>query len=200
MKDGICNYLNMLKKTIDLMDIEDISKFIQILMEVYERSGNIYVLGNGGSASTASHFACDLNKGVSYPLHNRFKVISLTDNIPTMLAYANDVDFSDIFVEQLKNYLTDKDMVIGISGSGNSKNVIKAIEYANRVGSVTVGITGYDGGLLKRISTHFINANINNMQISEDIHMILTHLTMTILNEEIKAKTVNEQSQVFRQI
>jgi D-sedoheptulose 7-phosphate isomerase len=188
MKDNICKYLNTLKNTIDLLDIEEISTFIKVLTQLYDKGGNIYLIGNGGSASTASHFACDLNKGVSFTLNKKFKVISLADNIPTMLAYANDVDFSDIFVEQLKNHLTEKDMVIGISGSGNSKNIVKAIEYANSLGSITVGITGYDGGELKKTADHVINANIDNMQISEDIHMILTHLTTTVLSEELKAR------------
>ena len=188
MKDNICKYLNTLKNTIDLLDIEEIAAFIKVLTQLYDKGGNIYLIGNGGSASTASHFACDLNKGVSFTLDKKFKVISLADNIPTMLAYANDVDFSDIFVEQLKNHLTEKDMVIGISGSGNSKNILKAIEYANRLGSITVGITGYDGGELKKTADYIINANIDNMQITEDIHMILTHLTTTVLSEELKAR------------
>ena len=188
MKQGIINYFEMLKGTLDLLDINEINRFIEIMLEAYQNNANIYIFGNGGSASTASHFACDINKGVSYKLDKRFRVISLTDNIPTIMAYANDVDFSDIFVEQLINFLREGDIAIGISGSGNSKNVIKAIEYANYKGNTTIGITGYDGGILRKIAKHSVNANINNMQISEDIHIILGHLTATLLNEVIKAE------------
>lgn len=177
------DYLNTLKKTIDSISYKEVNEFISALIKAYENKNQIFIMGNGGSAATASHFACDINKGISFKLDKKFKVISLSDNIPTMMAYANDVTFDDIFLEQLKNFLAPNDLVIGISGSGNSKNVIKAIEYANRKNAITIGITGYDGGKLKQISHLSINANIDDMQISEDIHMILVHLTMRLLSQ-----------------
>ncbi len=180
MKEAINNYLNKLKTCIDNLDRNEIEKFIEILTESKNKGTQIYIMGNGGSAATASHFCCDFNKGVSYQKDKKFKMICLNDNIATMLAYANDVGYEDVFVEQLKNFLSKDDVVIGISGSGNSKNIIKAIEYANENGGITVGLTGYNGGILKKIAKYSVNANINDMQISEDIHMMLAHMIMQI--------------------
>jgi len=175
------DYFGVLKNTIDHLNRDDIRKFADLLLETKEKNKKVIIFGNGGSAATASHFACDINKGVSYNRTNRFKVLSLTDNIPTILAYSNDISYDVIFIEQLKNLLEPEDIVIGISGSGNSINVIKAIEYASSQGNTTIGITGYDGGKLKEIADLSINANVNDMQISEDIHMILVHVLMRIL-------------------
>lgn len=182
LTDDITAYLNTLKNAIDFLDKKEIEKFIEIMLYAYNNNKNIFIFGNGGSASTASHFACDINKGVSYGSNKRFKVMPLTDNLATIMAYANDISYDDIFLEQMKNFLTAGDVVIGISGSGNSKNVLKAIDYANHNECITVGITGYNGGQLKQISQHSINANVDDMQISEDIHMILTHICMKLLS------------------
>lgn len=178
---GIKKYFERLNNTINNMSIDEISNLANILLDAYNKEANIFIFGNGGSALTASHLACDLNKGVSYGLDKRFRVIPLTDNLGTIMAYSNDVDYDCIFLEQLKNFLTDGDVVIGISGSGNSKNVLKAIEYAKEKGNITIGLTGYDGGKLRKTAKYSVNANINDMQISEDIHMILCHLLMTLL-------------------
>lgn len=185
MKHDINKYLDSAKQAIDMLDLNEINNFINVLINAYEKGNNIYIFGNGGSASTASHFACDFNKGINSKLYKKFKVLSLTDNIPTMLAYANDVDYNLIFLEQLKNFLKEDDVVIGISGSGNSENVLNAIEYANQKNNLTIGITGFDGGYLKKIARHSVNVNVNNMQITEDLHLMITHLVMTVLNNHI---------------
>ena len=114
-------------------------------------------------------------------------MVCLNDSIPTMLAYANDVNYEYVFVEQLKNFLNKGDIVIGLSGSGNSKNVLNAIEYANSKNAITIGLTGYDGGFLKKICRYSVNANINDMQISEDIHMMLCHMAYSILMDGFAA-------------
>jgi D-sedoheptulose 7-phosphate isomerase len=189
----IDDYFSLITKTINALDRTELGKFIDIIKRAYDKEANIYICGNGGSASTASHFACDLNKGVSYGLKKRFRVIALTDNIATILAYANDINYEDIFVEQLKNHLKKNDVVIGISGSGNSRNVVKTIEYANQKNNVTIGITGYDGGILKKISSYGINVNCNDMQISEDVHMILCHLTMKVLMKVLAGENCRQQ-------
>lgn len=189
-EEPIKNYLNVLQNTISSLDSAEIDNFLDVLMNVYNNGSTIFIFGNGGSAATASHFATDLNKGISYGLEKRFRVMALTDNFSTVSAYSNDTSYDDVFVEQMKNFIKPGDLVIGISGSGNSKNVIKAIEYANLLGNTTVGITGYDGGKLRKLAGHSVNANINDMQISEDIHMILGHLTMKVLNGIIR----NEQN------
>jgi D-sedoheptulose 7-phosphate isomerase len=181
--DIIDDYLSTLKNTIDNLDKNEIVAFNNLLETTRKKGKRVIIFGNGGSGSTASHFACDINKGVSLNLNRRHKVIPLTDNIATILAYSNDLSYDDVFVEQMKNFIEDGDVVVGISGSGNSKNVIKAIEYANEIGVMTVGWTGYKGGKLKEIAKMSINANVEDMQLSEDIHMMLVHILMKTLQK-----------------
>ena len=183
IKNEISSYFDTLSYTLSRIDKNEILLFIEVMLYAYQNDKNIFVFGNGGSASAASHFACDINKGISDDYIKSFKVIPLVDNIATILAYANDVSYDEIFVRQLKTFLNKGDVVIGISGSGNSPNIIKAIEYANRMNAVSVGITGYSGGKLREISKYSINTNINDMQISEDVHLIIIHLTMKILSK-----------------
>ena len=182
MESLINVYFDNLKRTIDNLDRAEIKNFINVLISAKNSGNNIFIMGNGGSASTAAHFCCDFNKGVSFQKEGkRFKFICLNDNVATIMAYANDVSYDDIFVEQLKNFLNKGDVVIGISGSGNSKNIIKAIQYANNNNGVTIGLTGYNGGQLKKLAKYSVNTNIGDMQISEDIHMILCHLVVKVL-------------------
>ena len=177
----INNYISELKETLDNLDRKEITQLAEILENSRQNGNKVFIFGNGGSGSTASHFACDINKGVAFGKEKRHRIIALTDNIPTMLAYSNDLSYDDVFVEQLKNFIEPGDVVIGISGSGNSKNVIKAIEFANEQRNITIGITGYEGGRLRQLATLSVNANRNDMQISEDVHMILVHLMMKML-------------------
>ncbi|PWJ60388.1 D-sedoheptulose 7-phosphate isomerase [Dyadobacter jejuensis] len=174
-------YISQLKETLDKLDRKEVVQFAEVIENARQNGNKVFIFGNGGSGSTASHFACDINKGVSLGLEKRHRIIALTDNIPTMLAYSNDLSYDEVFVEQLKNFLEPGDVVVGISGSGNSKNVLKAIEYANGQNNLTVGLTGFGGGKLREMAKMSVNANFNDMQISEDIHMILVHLLMKML-------------------
>jgi len=188
MKDfteDISNYLLKLKNVIDKLDIGELNRFLCLLCDAREKEKQIFIMGNGGSAATASHFCCDFNKGASYEFKDqkRFKFICLNDNTSTLMAYANDVSYDEIFVEQLKNFFIPGDIVIGISGSGNSKNVIKAIEYANLNNGITIALVGYNGGQLKKVAKHSVHVNIDDMQITEDIHMMIDHLSMKIIND-----------------
>ena len=176
----ITDYFNDLCKVLNTMDITPISNFINLMKDAAASGRKVYICGNGGSAST-SHFAGDYNKGLK---EYNFDFICLSDNVPTMMAIANDISYDEIFRYQLKNKLTENDIVIGISGSGNSKNVINAIEYARECGAFTVGITGYDGGVIKKLCDLSIHFPINDMQITEDLHLILNHMSMRILKEE----------------
>lgn len=185
MKTLIREYIQKEKRVLDMLCLDVCEKIIQVLCETYERGNQIFTFGNGGSGSTASHFACDINKGTTQGLKKKFKVICLNDNIPIMLAYANDNGYEDIFVEQLKNFLRPDDLVIGVSGSGNSPNVIKAIEYANQNRAISAAFTGFDGGYLAKISKIPIIVPINDMQKVEDIHLILTHIIMQILQKNL---------------
>lgn len=181
MKNLIDSYIYELKSTLDNLDRQSIINLVDLLKKASIEKKQVFIFGNGGSGSTASHFVCDLNKGASYQRELKHRVICLNDNIPTLLAYSNDVSYDDVFVEQLKNFLDDGDIVIGISGSGNSKNVLKAIEYANSKGNISIGITGFNGGLLKEKAVYNINAPITDMQIAEDIHLIVTHIILKFL-------------------
>lgn len=185
MIEQIENYYSKLIKTIEQLDKMEIEICCNVLLNAYQNNRNIFICGNGGSASTASHFACDINKGVSYGLDKRFKVIPLNDNFATLTAYSNDVSYSEVFIEQLKNFASEGDVLIGISGSGNSENVINSINYANSNNITTIGWTGFDGGKLKKIAKHSVNVNFNDMQISEDIHMSLVHIIMKVLRKEL---------------
>lgn len=146
-------------------------------------------MGNGGSAATASHFACDLAKGTIKDnpyIKKRFKVIALTDNIPLITAWSNDTDYSQVFIEQLRNLLNKDDVVIAISASGSSENVLKAVEYANQRGALTIGLTGFDGGKLKDIANKCLKVSSDSMERIEDVHLILEHLLCLWLREELR--------------
>ncbi|VAW38766.1 hypothetical protein MNBD_DELTA02-606 [hydrothermal vent metagenome] len=177
-KDFFDHYIEEEQRLLGEVCEAGFAKVIELFKAAYDNDKQVFVFGNGGSGSTASHFACDINKGVSYGHDKRFKVICLNDNIPTMLAYANDSTYDDIFVEQLKNFLNPGDVVFAISGSGNSGNVVRAIEHANKNKAMTLGFTGFDGGRLGKAAGLSINIASEDMQKIEDIHLILTHMIM----------------------
>ena len=180
----ITEYMSRLKGTLDALDKNEINTFINLLLKARDEGRTIFIMGNGGSAATASHFCCDFNKGASYGYEKRFKFICLNDNMATLMAYSNDVSYASAMVEQLKNFFREGDYVIGISGSGNSGNVVNAIEYANANGGITIGLTGYSGGKLKAICHHSVNMGIDDMQISEDLHMMLDHLALRVITNK----------------
>ncbi len=178
-------YFGKLKVTLDRISRTELNGFLSLLLDAIERDSQVFTFGNGGSHATASHMAVDFNKGLSFGKSKRFRFICLGDNTPTITAYANDVSYDDIFIEPLKNFLKPRDLVIGISGSGNSPNVIKAIEYANNQGAISLGLTGYDGGVLKKIAHHNVHIPANDMQITEDLHMVLDHMAYSILGRTL---------------
>lgn len=180
-------YLDNLKKNIDELDLSRIEAIINVIYDAYKKNKQIFILGNGGSASTASHFACDLGKGTLSKVYDskekRFKVMSLTDNIATITAYANDVSYDEIFSQQLKNLISEGDVVIAISGSGNSENVLKAVKIASEAKAVTIGFMGFDGGKLKNLVKCPIIVSSKHYGRIEDIHMVLEHLICSCLSE-----------------
>ncbi len=178
----IDNYCLNLKKVIDSLDVESVNTVIQVLKSANNSGKNIFLMGNGCSAATVSHLSCDLNKVASSNLKNRFKVVSLNDSVSFMTAIANDVNYESVFVEQLKNFFIPGDVVIGISGSGNSKNIIQAIDYANEREGITIGFSGYGGGLLIKKAKYNIHVNVNDMQLVEDLHVIIGHIITKAFN------------------
>ncbi len=181
LTDHIKNYYEKEIQVIQSLDYREIEKTVNIVFEAYERQAEIYLFGNGGSAATASHFVNDLNKGVSDSLKKKFHATCLCDNTATIMAIANDLSYDDVFRYQLLGKLKPSDLVIAISGSGNSKNVIKAVEYAREIGAVVIGVSGYDGGKLMQLSDFHLHVPVNNMQIVEDIHMTFCHMLYAVI-------------------
>ena len=178
----IREYLEAEREVLQAMDENEISEVMNVLEETRLSGNRVFICGNGGSAATASHFTCDFNKGVSYSQTVKYNFECLNDNVPMMMAIANDISYEDIFSEPLKNKMHKEDVLFAISGSGNSKNVVKAVEYAKSIGAKTVGLVGYDGGQIKTMVDYCIHVKINNMQIVEDVHMAMDHVMMYVLS------------------
>lgn len=186
------NYINDIKDYIALeieilknLDIEQINAALNLLDEVRRKKGRIYICGNGGSAATASHFQNDFNKGVSEYINVPFHFHCLNDNMATIMAIANDIGYEEVFRFQLRNTLEENDILVAISGSGNSPNVINAVEYAKEHGCKIIGLTGFSGGKLKEMSDISLHAPVNSMQVTEDIHMIFDHMMMSIFYKHL---------------
>lgn len=186
--EDIKAYIELEKEAIDKIDIEAINSAMNMIIEAYEGKHTIYIFGNGGSAATASHFQNDFNKGISEYVENKFRFQCLNDNMATIMAIANDIGFEEVFRFQLKNKLEKGDLIIAISGSGNSKNVLNAAEYAKEQGNKVIALTGFKGGKLKEISDVSLHADVMSMQVTEDIHMIFNHLIMGIFCKTLCGK------------
>lgn len=176
----IKDYIRLESEILAKLDVNAIEDALLLLEECLEQGHTIYVFGNGGSSATASHFQNDFNKGISEHTVKKFRFVCLNDNVPTVMAVANDIGFEEIFRFQLKGRLSHGDIVMAISGSGNSPNVLRGVEYAKEQGCKVIGLTGYDGGKLMRLSDISLHAPVKSMQITEDIHMIFDHLMMSV--------------------
>lgn len=161
---------------LEAIDLEKVNQAIEWFIEARDSGRRIFVCGNGGSASTASHFACDMVKGASYDRPARFRILALTDSLPTLTAYANDVGYDVVFVEQLRNFAEKGDLFMAISGSGNSSNVLCAMEYANCAGCRTLALTGRDGGKLGPMAQLNIQVGVPHMGRIEEAHMVVCHM------------------------
>lgn len=171
-------YLSKLTTLLESIDRDQIDNAVEVIAEAWQAGRQIITLGNGGSSMTALHFINDWNKSIFMASGKPFRGRSLVDNMGLVMSYGNDISFQDIFIEQLKNVLQAGDLVIAISGSGNSENVIRAVRYANENGGVSLGLCGYGGGKLKELAQHVLWVNVNDMQLSEDMHAIFGHIVM----------------------
>jgi D-sedoheptulose 7-phosphate isomerase len=169
-------YKSKLLQTLDTIDLAKVDEIIEVLKRARDEDRQIFVCGNGGSAATANHFACDMVKGASYGKDKRFRITALSEQIPTMTAYANDVGYDAVFVEQLKNFARKGDVLLVMSGSGNSPNVIRAVEYAKSIGCQTIGLSGRDGGKLKPMVSLNVHIEDDHMGRIEDAHMAICHM------------------------
>ena len=181
------SYFQYLGEIIERINLAEIRQFVETLLDARERGVRIFFIGNGGSAATASHFANDLSFGTN-DYEKPFKVMSLTDNVPVVTALSNDFGYDDIFIRQLKIYAEKGDIVVGISASGNSQNLLEAFKYATKAGITTVALTAFNGGKLKEIADQGIHipTGIKEYGPAEDIHMILDHLISAYLNRYVK--------------
>lgn len=187
-RNQIKDYISLEIETLKKLDVDAIDSAMQLIMEAYHNKKRIYIFGNGGSSATASHYQNDFNKGISEYIDTKFNFTCLNDNVATLMAIANDIGFEEVFRFQLINKLEEDDLIIAISGSGNSKNVINAVEYAKEQGNKIIGMTGYDGGKLKQLSDVSLHVDVMSMQVTEDVHMIFDHLIMSIFYKTLCGK------------
>jgi len=185
MKKSPREYVGRLQEALEHFPVDQVKTLTKVLLKAYEDGRRIFVMGNGGSAATASHWACDINKSCALNKDKKFRVVCLNDNVAALLAYANDISFEDVFVGQLKNLYIEGDVVIAISGSGNSPNVLKAIDYARSNGALTVGLCGFTGGNLRDSVDVFVFIEVRDQQIVEDLHMTALHMCMQGISQEL---------------
>jgi len=170
------NYKQACLAVLDKIPEAEIARLIEVLASAKDEGKQVFLCGNGGSAATASHLATDLGKGASLGREKRFRVLSLTDNMPWITALANDTDYSMVFLEQLRNYARAGDVLVCFSGSGNSPNVLRAVEWANSNGLITIGVTGRPGGKLGEIAQHPVFIESSHMGLIEDGHFVVQHM------------------------
>jgi D-sedoheptulose 7-phosphate isomerase len=193
----IGRYIADLHSTLDILSTDTISRVISILHEARLNQRQIFVMGNGGSASTASHFACDLGKNTRRESWPNFKVLGLTDNMAIFSAFANDEGYENVFVQQLASFIHPGDVVIGISASGNSPNVLNAIQLAKQVQATTIGFTGFDGGRLGSLVDVNLHVMSDCIEQVEDIHLMLEHLICKALREMTNQPILREQMSIY---
>ncbi len=194
-RDFIQNYLSEMHKVIDCISTEDIDKVVMLLFDAWKRGSKVFTCGNGGSASTATHFACDLSKTTIVDGKNRFKASCLNDNIPLISAITNDEGFENLFYEQLRSSFQEGDVLICISVHGGvgkdkaglwSQNLLKAMKYAKDKGGKTIGLSGFDGGPMKEIADACIVVPVNSTPHVESFHTALEHLICSCLRQKIE--------------
>jgi D-sedoheptulose 7-phosphate isomerase len=191
---GAKDYLDRVCQEIRRLDTSQLEQVSELIEHAYHAGRTVFVIGNGGSAANASHLCEDLNKCTlrDFEDQKRLKVLSLTDNTAGIMAWANDEGYDRVFVEQLKTYATAGDLVLAISGSGNSPNILKAVEWSNAHGLTTVGITGNSGGKLKELAHHSLHCPVDDMGTAESLHMVVFHWLIGDLYRRISGHVASE--------
>lgn len=179
-------YLDGVGDALKSLDTDSVAEASMAIAEAYRRDSAVFIMGNGGSGSTASHAAYDFNIAVSGKLKKRFRFVSLCDNVTTLLALSNDYGYENVFYMQIKDVLKEGDIVFCISGSGNSENVVKVAEYAKSVGCKVISFTGFDGGRLKKLSDHPVHVALDDMKKAEDCHVVLLHAMARFISESLE--------------
>lgn len=192
-------YLTELKTLLDKLPLKEISQAADILFECYQADHTVFTFGNGGSGALASHLVADFGKGTHFPgprelaTVRRLKAMAVTDNMPMITAWSNDTHYDDVFMRQIENFIQPGDVAMAISGSGNSRNVIKALEYARSVGATTIGLGGFGGGKMKELLDCPIIVPSNSMQQVEDAHLIIGHMVFLNLRSRITAQVATRE-------
>lgn len=188
------SYFKMFEQVVARLPHSVIEQAAEELLVAYHQNRTIFLFGNGGSAALASHFACDLGKGTirGGEPQKRFRVLALTDNLPLLTAWANDSCYEDVFAQQLQNFVEPGDVVFAISGSGNSANVLRALEVAHKAGALNIGLTGYCGGKMKNLCSLCIVIPSENMQIIEDLHLSVTHAIFSVVRHRLNQRKRSE--------
>lgn len=188
--DYVKDYFNKYIENLNKIDIAKIDEIVNLLYRTWKNDNQLLIVGNGGSASTASHMACDLGKGTLENVYDsgikRFRVISLTDNVATMTAFGNDLGYDNIFSQQLRNLIYPGDVVLVITASGNSPNIVNAVETANSMGATTIGLLGFNGGKVNELVDHSIIFEENHYGRVEDFHLMLNHVIAERLSKMMR--------------
>jgi D-sedoheptulose 7-phosphate isomerase len=188
-REYIKSFFEEIKECIAELDIGKIEQIADVLHSAWKNDKQVFILGNGGSASQASHMAADISKNtlgrVYDPRIKRFRIMALTDNVSLMTAYANDVGYEEVFSQQLRNLINEHDVLIVITGSGNSPNVIRAVEYARECNTITIGLLGFDGGKVRSMLDYEITVNSKNYGVIETVHPAIHHLMVGYFRQKI---------------
>lgn len=199
LSKDLSRYLTELRTVLDKLPLPEISQAADILFECYQADHTVFTFGNGGSGALASHLVADFGKGTHFPgptelsTVRRLKAMAVTDNMPMITAWSNDTHYDDVFMRQIENFLQPGDVAMAISGSGNSRNVIKALEYARSAGATTIGLGGFGGGKMKELLDCPIIVPSNSMQQVEDAHLIIGHMIFLNLRSRIAGQVATRQ-------
>lgn len=188
--EQITSYISVLQDTVGRLPVDAITRVVELLQNARLEGKTVFIMGNGGSASTASHFVCDLAKNTRHDSLPHFRVIGLTDNMAIFSAYANDEGYENVFAAQLANLVEAEDVVIAISASGNSANVVKAIQEAKSYNAVTVGFTGFTGGKLASLVDIQVHVDSHVIEHVEDIHLMLEHMIVKAIKDMAVAESL----------
>jgi D-sedoheptulose 7-phosphate isomerase len=199
-------YLSSLKEVLDQLPIAEAGRAAEILFDAYQTDHTVFIFGNGGSAALASHMAADLGKCTHFPgpewlaEAKRLKALSISDNTPLLTAWANDTQYDNVFAGQIENFIQKDDVAFGISGSGNSPNVLRALELARRKGAITIGLAGCGGGKMTALLDCSLLVPCHNMQRVEDAHLILAHMIFLDLKKKIESHAKSTLQPAFGRV
>lgn len=184
-RKDITEYIELEREVLSKLDVDALNEAMQLIEEAYRNRKKVYIFGNGGSSATASHYQNDFNKGLSETLETKFEFVCLNNDTATLMAIANDMGFEEVFRYQLQGRIREGDLVIALSGSGNSANIMNAVRYAKERGNKVIGLTGIKGGKLMEEADVSLHVPVNSMQVTEDVHMIFDHLMVSVFYKHL---------------